>query len=85
MEVLITNREHWKDPIKTECHKGAVRENKMHTIALGILLLMLKVLKIIPKDSAIKKFVKKMTINEHRALVVSYCLFHSSERSHGGV
>ena len=56
----------------------------MHTIALGILLLMQKVVKIIPEDSAIKKFVKKMTINEHRALVFSYCLFHSSKRSHGG-
>ena len=56
----------------------------MHTIALGILLLMQKVVKIIPEDSAIKKFVKKMTINEHRALFVSYCLKKKKKRSHGG-
>ena len=33
---------------------------------------MQKVVQIIPEDSATKKFIKKMTINEHRATVKLY-------------
>ena len=63
-----------KDHAQTDCHKRAVRENdEMQAKASGISLPIRTVVQKIPEDSAIKKCVKKMTINEHKALVK---LFH---------
>ena len=53
-----------KDHTKAECHKRAVRENhEMYARASGFSLPMGKVVQTIPEDLAMKKCVKKMTVN----------------------
>ena len=73
---IITNYKpsQLKDHTQTECHKRTIRENnEKHIRALGFSFSMWKVVKTIPEDSAMKKCITKITINDHRALVK---LFH---------
>ena len=57
------------------CTRAFGENKEMRTRASGISLPVQEVVQTIPEDSAMKKCVKKMTINEHRALVK---LFHTA-------